>query len=204
MEYKDYNDYELLNYIAEEDENSYYILLEKYRPLINNLSLKFLKKYKACGVEVNDLNQEGMLALSRAIKTFDYKGDTSFYTYVKSCVENALNSYMIGTTRLKQKILNDAISIEASKNGKNINLEYLFKNDSINPENILINEEDNKELIDIVNNCLTDFEIQVLKLKISGMSYKEISVFLDKDIKAIDNAMQRIRSKIKKEYSNAI
>ena len=154
---------------------------------------------KNTGLELNDLIQEGMLGLNLAMNSFDEERDASFYTYAKMCIERKIITQIVASRRLKHKVLNDSLSLE-STDGNNI--EYVFDrsltDNSYNPEEILFNAEDEKDLVKEVGKVLTDFEIQVFELKINGFDYKEIAEILDKDIKAVDNALQRIKLKIKK------
>lgn len=200
MDYKEYNDFELLNYIAEKNEEATNIMYKKYEPLIANISRKMIKYVNGSGLEINDLIQEGMLGLSSAIDSYDSVKDASFYTYAKTCIERKIISLIVSTTRLKRKVLNESISIEATdENGEKINLDYLFIDEKENPVNKLLSDEYEQELYEIVKNVFTGFEQQVFELKINGFDYKEIAEILDKDAKSIDNALQRIKSKLKKE-----
>jgi len=92
MNYKDYNDYELINYIRENSEEANEILFEKYKPMIVNLATKMVNYSPNLGLEINDLIQEGMLGLNTAINSFDENDETSFYTYAKTCIERKIIS----------------------------------------------------------------------------------------------------------------
>ena len=203
MRYKDYNDYELLSFINEADENANEILFEKYKPLIVNTATKMIRYCKGTSLEINDLIQEGMLGLNIAINRFNNNKEASFYTYAKKCIETKMISMVVASRRLKHKILNDSISLEYSnEDGQTINIEKFLSDDKSNPEEQILNDEQETELIDRINEILTDFEQQVFTLKNNGFDYKEISEILDKDIKSIDNALQRIRHKIKNNIKN--
>ena len=153
-----------------------------------------------CGIEINDLIQEGMLGLSSAINNFDENKENTFYTFAKTCIERKMLSYVISSKRLKHKILNESLSLEQTDDDNFNTLEHLLKDDTSNPEVMLMNEENQNELFKLTDNLLTDFEKQVFELKINGFEYREIASILDKDIKSIDNALQRIRNKINKFY----
>ena len=116
MQYREYNDYELLNYISENNEEANEILFEKYKPLIVNISNKLYKYCKNKGLELNDLIQEGMLGLNLALKKYDQNKDASFYTYARKCIERKIISLVVSTCRLKHKILNDSVSFEIKTN----------------------------------------------------------------------------------------
>ena len=196
--YKDYNDYELIDLIKNNNEEARNILYKKYEPLIFGYSKKILPYCKSGGVELNDLIQEGMLGLTNALKTFDDTKKILFYTYAKTCIERKIISSSISANRKKHKPLNDSLSFDQELTDSNIHLGDLFGTDEINPENLVIDEEEFNELKNKLTNDLTDFESQVFDLKINGFSYVEIADILDRDKKAIDNALQRIKLKIKK------
>lgn len=202
MDYKEYNDYELLKYIAENDEEATDIMYKKYKPLIYGIAKRMMKYNKNAGLDLNDLVQEGMLALSKAIDRFNENDETMFYTYAKKCIERKILSLVISSNRLKRKILNESVSIEATYTLNDMkDIDYLFKSDTSNPENILLNEEKIQNLKDKAFEVLTVLEMQVFELRINDFSYKEIADILDKDIKSIDNAIQRIRAKLKENLS---
>ena len=154
------------------------------------------------GIEYSDLVQEGIIGLDYALKHFSEEKNTIFYTYVKTCIERKMLSYLLSTTRLKHKVLNDSISFDNESNM----LDKVLTDELNNPESIIESIERENELIKRVRKKLTSFEEQVFSLLISNFDYKEISDILDKDKKAIDNAIQRIRFKVKetiKEMDNS-
>lgn len=197
MEYEEYNDYELINYISEDSEEANDIMFKKYEPLILNIAKKIYKYASKYGLEQNDLIQEGMLGLSDAIHTFKDNKEAIFYTYAKTCIEHKMISLVISSNRLKHRILNESISLEGTnRTGEATNIEYLFKDDRKNPENILLSEEYEKEIVQKAEKILTPLELQVFELKINGFDYKEIAEMIDKEPKSIDNALQRIKHKL--------
>lgn len=198
MNYRDYNDYELLSYVSEKNEEASEVLFEKYRPLILATANRLFCYCKNTGLELNDLVQEGMLGLNMAMNSYSDTKDTTFYTYAKTCIERKIITQVVASRRLKHKVLNDSLSLEMDEN----NYDYVFdKNltdNSYNPEEVLFNYEKEKDLVKEASDLLTDFETQVFELKINGFDYKEIAEILDKDVKAIDNALQRIKIKLKR------
>lgn len=199
MKYTEYNDYELLNYISDNNEDAKNILFEKYEPLINSIAHKMLNYTRNTGLELNDLIQEGMIGLSNAMEHFKESKETLFYTYAKLCIERKILDLVISSRRQKHKILNESISFEfTDEEGNESSLEYLLKDNSENPEFILLNDETEEEFLSLAKQQLTDLEERVFELKINGFDYKEISEILDKDPKAIDNALQRIKNKLRK------
>ncbi len=187
MEYKD-NDSKLIYLIKEgkEDRKSLY---DKYSPFIKSVVSKMVKYCKNTGLEENDLYQEGMLGLTNAIKNYDENMDNKFYTYAKICIEKKIISAIVASKRMKHRAMNESIFIEDTDNN-------IFKIDG--PEEMIIDIENETEMLNKIRNGLTDFEDQVLLLKIGGLKNKEIADVLDRDDKSVDNALQRIRGKVRK------
>lgn len=189
---EEYNDYELICYAKEENEEAKNILIKKYEPLIISCVNSVLKHRENNGLEKSDLIQEGMIALNHAIETFDENKEALFYTYAKKCIVNKLISTLISSSRYKNKILNESVSYDA----EDTKLLNIIKDSNPTPDEIVINSYD--DLIKQIKLNLTSYEMQVFDLLIKEFDYKEISQILNKDIKSIDNAIQRIKLKIKK------
>lgn len=204
MNYKDYNDYELLSYVQENSEEATEILYQKYMPLITSLSRKMYRYTSQNGIEVNDLVQEGLLGLSRAIREYSDSMNTSFYTFAKTCIERKIITAVVATRRLKHKILNDSIPLDSNAKGKSISLEEFLGDNHSNPEHVLMDVETYNEVVEQISNLLTIFEKQVFELRVSGLSYKEIAEILDCEAKAIDNCLQRIKGKVRKTLPEVI
>lgn len=200
MDYRDYNDNELLSYIAENNEEASEIMYKKYTPLVTNIAKKMYIYIKNTGIEVNDLIQEGMLGLSNAIHEYSEDKNATFYTFAKTCIERKMITAVTAAKRLKHKPLNDSLPLEATKitDDNLVFLEEIIGDNKDNPESMLLDSENFNEIINIARKELTDFELQVFELRISDFGYKEIAEILEKDIKAIDNALQRIKTKLKK------
>jgi len=106
---------------------------------------------------------------------------------------------VVSSRRLKHKFLNESLSFEINDEvSQSFIYEKNLGDNSYNPEEILVNSESFEEFIQEVNSHLTEFEVQVFELKLNGFDYKEIAEILDKDTKSIDNALQRIKVKIKR------
>ncbi len=193
MNYKEFNDYELLDQIYSCNEDANELLIYKYRPLIVNLAKKYIP-YCDGGVDLNDLVQEGMLGLNEAIKSFREDKEANFGTYARLCIKRKLISLVKSTRSHKNIILNQSVSFE--DDDANTMDKFLVDN-SFEPS-LMLEEIDNQEnLLNKLNEKLTDFECNVFELKKEGFEYKEIADILDRDPKAIDNAIQRIKLKLK-------
>jgi len=111
--YRDLNDYEILYLIKEENDFDYNVILDKYKPLIYKISLKYINICKKFGFEIDDVMQVGYIALFKAIKCYQCDYDLSiFYTFLTHVIENNIISIIRKNTTLKCKILNDSISYD--------------------------------------------------------------------------------------------
>lgn len=201
MNYKEYNDNELLYYVHENNEEAVEIVYKKYEPLIYNLANRVINYCQNSGVEISDLIQEGMLGLSKAIEQYQDRKEASFYTFAKTCIERKMISAAIAARRQKHKILNESLSIETTDEDGNAIYENLLSDETNNPEKMLLNLETEKNILKKAEEVLTDFELQVFELKLNDFNYKEIAEILDRDVKAVDNALQRMKSKLKKQIN---
>lgn len=197
MDYRDLNDYELISYVNENDEDARNIILKKYEPLISSIVSRMMKSCPYVGLDRSDLMQEGLIGLNHAMDYFNDQKDISFYTYAKTCIERKLISAIIASKRLKHRPLNDSVSIDSDE--EDSVPDRFLKDNSGNPEEILLDEAKTEFLKKEIRESLTDFELQVFELMISSFNYREIAEVLEKDRKQIDNAIQRIKTKVKEK-----
>ncbi len=198
MVYQDLNDYEILSYIEENDEEAKNIMIKKYEPLIISIANKMISYAPNAGLELSDLIQEGMIGFDHAMEYFNEKKSVKFYTYAKTCIERSMISFIVASKRLKHKALNDSLSYD-NTDMEDTSFEYLLKDNRHNPEMIVIHDLEEENLMNLIRNKLTDFETQVFELMLSSFTYREIAKILDKDRKQVDNAIQRIKAKAKVE-----
>ncbi len=185
----EYNDFELVSLIRENNEEAREILYNKYKPIIVKKSTDQIYKLGSYGMEINDLIQEGYIGLDNAINCFNEKENTSFYTFALLCIDRQIITYIKKNTNNKAMILNDAINLDDGK-------EYLFR-DNTDIEGSFINKEDAKEFINLICDSLSDIEKKVFSLKLEGYDIGEIANLLNKDTKVIYNTLHRIKFKIK-------
>lgn len=185
----EYNDFELVSLIRENNEEAREILYNKYKPIIVKKSTDQIYKLGSYGMEINDLIQEGYIGLDNAINCFNEKENTSFYTFALLCIDRQIITYIKKNTNNKAMILNDAINLDDGK-------EYLFR-DNTDIEGSFINREDAKEFINLICDSLSDIEKKVFSLKLEGYDIGEIANLLNKDTKVIYNTLHRIKYKIK-------
>ena len=181
--------------MREQNEEANEILYEKYRPLIIQISKYEYNRYGYLGIDLNDLIGEGMIGLSYAINTFNDISDYTFYSYVKVCIERSIKTFIKKRKCLKYKYLNESISYDNTYDDYNI--ENILSNND-NPLYSTLCEENINELYKLLKTRLTDLEFEVFKLKINGLGYKEIASILNKSPKNIDNALSRIKGKIRR------
>ena len=198
MDYQDLNDYELLHYVSENIEEANDIVMNKYYPLVVSIVNKLEKHIDNCGLDRNDLIQEGMVGLSHAVDTFSELEDTVFYTYAKKCVERRVISAIVSAHRKKHKILNESISYDDPI----IVNDRLLKDSISDPLNIILSTDNEAKIESKLRAKLTPFETEVFELMIAGCSNKEMAEILSIEYKQVDNAIQRIRGKAKDILKN--
>ena len=196
MDYKEYNDNELLMYISENDEDANEIMYKKYYYVIRDYALKLINKAKLVGMDFNDLIQEGMLGLNIAINHYHEKENICFYTFACTCIKRKMISSIVKGSGKKNSLLNNSISFDYSEDDL-YKANYILVDKNPLPEDIVANKIMITDLLQILNKSLSKTEKEILMLRIKGLKYKEISEKLNKSFKTIDNAIQRIRVKIK-------
>lgn len=178
------------------DQTAMEYLVAKYTGFVKKRS----GPYFLAGAEREDLVQEGLIGLYKAIKSFDANKRASFKTFAEVCIVRQMITAVKLSTRKKNGPLNHYISIhgangDAAENDTSDMLEDL-KN--VNPESILIDKEAAEGMEFEISKLLSKFENQVLGFYLSGASYKEIAAYLNKEPKAVDNALTRIKNKTEK------
>ncbi len=174
-------------------------IMNKYKDMVR----KKASSMYILGADKDDLIQEGMIGLFKAVRDYDIGRDASFSTFADLCISRQMYSAIKSLSRKKHAPLNSYISIYASredaKEDSEGTLEDILESDSnLIPEQYVIDRENLKALEDNIEKDLSDFERQVLDLYITGMSIKTIARVLGRDEKSTDNAMQRVRSKLRK------
>lgn len=198
-DYSKYSDDQLLALSHHGDDCATDFLLEKYKGLVR----KKARTLYLIGGENDDLIQEGMIALYKAIREFDQERETPFATFAAMCIEHQLYNVIKGANRLKNSPLNSYISLYApTETGENTSRETLADTlqpvELINPEDILIDQENVSTLERAMEQELSKFEQTVVRLYIDGGNYQQIAELLGKSPKSVDNALQRVKKKLEK------
>ena len=171
-------------------------LLEKYKKLVKNKA----KSMYILGADSEDLIQEGMIGLFKAIRNYDFGRDASFYTFAELCISRQMYSAIRASKSQKQMSLNTYISLNTmpfdSDGPENMTLaDVMSSGESGDPEELFLDKERVEYLERKIEEELSDFEKQVLDLYLTGMSYSQIAKVLGRDDKSTDNALQRLKAK---------
>lgn len=185
------SDAELVQLFVSGSDSAFTVLTNRYIGLIRSITLK----YRVSGLGADDLTQEGLMGLLCAAKTFRSDGGASFMTYASVCINRRLISLLKRSGNDRSKALNDYISIEDEP--------YRMMSGGVDPEEMFIDKESLESLNAAVTELLSKKEQKVLSLYLAGESYAEISQALGMNKKAVDNAMQRIRRKLR-DYISSI
>lgn len=192
-------DEQLLKMSQEGSKTAEELLIEKYKNLVKNRS----KQYYIVGADNEDVVQEGMIGLFKAIRSYDCERNASFKTYAEQCINNQIQTAIKGANRLKHQPLNESVSInqdiahEPEDGGGNAVLEDVLKDSSENePEAQMLLKEIIQYLTALDSKIFSDLERRVLEEKLKGMGYVEIAEILGRSPKSIDNTLQRIRKKV--------
>jgi len=169
------------------DDDSLKIIYDEFKPFIRSLALK----YFLAGSDKEDIIQEGMIGLFHAIESYDKTRGADFIVFSKNCIVLRIKTAIKNSLRKKHSPLNEYQPIE-DENGNTLPI-FCF-----GPEEQYIDNENFENFLLNLKNELSSFEYSVLCLINSGMTYKEIASAMGKEPKAVDNAIQRIKTKVKK------
>lgn len=202
--YDVFTDEELMEKLHDGDTQITEYIMNKYK----NLVRKKAQSMFILGADGEDLIQEGMIGLFKAIRDYDMGRDVNFFTFAELCISRQIYTAVQASNRKKHMPLNTYVSLYSGMGDFNDGehgaleqatlLNVLPSGMEQNPENMVIDKE-NVEIIEkMIEKELSGFEKQVLDLYLTGMHYLEIGKVLGRDGKSTDNALQRIKSKLKK------
>ncbi len=195
MNYTKHSDETLLLLIQKGDQDATEYLLKKYSPLVK----KSIRTLYLIGADTEDLSQEGMIGLFKAIQNYEPGRDATFYTYAKICIDRQIYSAIKASNRKKHSPLNSYISLYANAGeGEAELIDNLEAGNDSNPEHIILDRENTSLFQKNLEAILSKLEREVLHQYIDGKSYADIAASLGKSAKSVDNAVQRIREKVKR------
>lgn len=188
---EDYTDEELAKEAKNGDnaERALTEIFNRYRYAVNSVA----RLYFLSGGETDDLVQEGQIGIFRAIMT--YNGNSAFKPYALKCIKTHILSAIKHSNREKNKPLNNPVSLSVD-DGDDADKSELMRDASSDPEEAYINKENEKELVSLIKESLSKLEYDVLVYYLQGYTYSEIGKKTGKNVKSVDNTVQRIRSKI--------
>ncbi len=201
-----------INYEQESDES----LIERLRDGESTIVDYIMNKYKylvrskaqamyILGADTEDLIQEGMIGLFKAVRDYDCGRDASFFTFAELCISRQMYTAVQASQRKKHAPLNTYISLygEQKEREEGAPLEEILSSGAgNNPETLFLDKERMEYLEGEIDKELSAFEKQVLDLYLTGMSYSQIAKVLGKEEKSTDNALQRVKTKIRKILKN--
>ena len=184
----------MIRKLREGDSKIMDFILDKYKPLVRKKS----NAMYLIGGDTDDLIQEGMIGLFKAIRDYDESKEASFYHFAELCINRQIYSAIEASNRKKHAPLNSYISFYSDSNEDGVAVEDLLGADFLsNPEEVVIAQESQEILLQKLRAKLSKFEQNVLDDYLSGMNYQQIAEKMGKSPKAIDNALQRIKGKMK-------
>ncbi len=185
-------DEELVLHAKQDNALAIEVLVNRYKSFVMMRS----KTYFLCGADRDDVIQEGMIGLFKAIRSFKAERGVSFKTFAELCITRQIISAVKTSTRQKHAPLNTYVSLDRGEGSVNLERDA-FKSGN-DPEQIMIEKENMVGIEGQIDKALSRFEARVLMHYLNGMSYGKIAVYMGKDPKSIDNALQRIKRKLER------
>lgn len=198
MEFEKMSENDIINLAQKRENAAMEYLLEKYKPLVRQ---KTRKLFLIDG-DKDDLIQEGMIGLFKAVRDYQVGKDAAFRTFADLCISRQLYSAIKKSNRLKNLPLNSYVSIysdefsDADELAGDRTVISSGSDNIANPEAIMIDRENAIDMQNKMFDKLSKMEREVLKRYLEGMTYQEIAADMEKSPKSIDNALQRIKGKI--------
>lgn len=183
----EYSDEELCAQAMEGDRLAEEALVVRYQRMTRACA----RPYFLAGGDSEDLLQEAMFGLLKAIREFDAQRDTSFHTFAEVCIRNRIRSAVTAAARGKHAPLNNSVPFEQPMLGSDYS-----------PEELFISREEEQERLEQINRKLSPLEQRILGLYLRGLSYQDIGAQVGRTKKSVDNAVQRIRRKMADHFGD--
>ena len=198
--YQNETDEMLIEHLRDGERDITDYIMNKYKNLVRSKA----KSMYILGADNEDLIQEGMIGLFKAIRDYDAGRDASFFTFADLCISRQMYTAVQASNRKKHMPLNSYISLYSTSHEEETGKEseefinFLGLDTQKDPEQLLIDKENVLSLEKKIEEELSAFEKQVLDLYLTGMTYTQIARVLGRDEKSTDNALQRMKAKIRK------
>ena len=192
--YQGFKDEELIEKLRAGDERIMDYILDKYKPLVR----KKANTMYLIGGDTDDLIQEGMIGLFKAIRDYTEEKESSFYHFAELCINRQIYTAVEASNRKKHAPLNSYVSLYSGTNEDGVVLaDSLTTSVAENPEQRMIEQENLMQFMEKLKERLSKMERQVVDYYLAGLNYIQIAEQMEKTPKAIDNALQRIKTKIR-------
>ena len=192
---EDLSDETLCRLAAEGRREAEEILVTRYQRLVRTCARPFF----LIGGDSEDLPQEGMVGLIKAVREYDAEKEASFRTFAEICIRSRLYSVLRAAGRGKHSPLNQSVPLDTPYLDSNSYTSGTSSLAQCNPEDFLIDREHTAALLSGVRKQLSDFEAEILGYYLDGLSCREIAGTVGKPPKSVDNAVQRIRRKVARQ-----
>lgn len=200
ISYADKSDEEIVSLAQQGDSDALVHLLEAYKGLVRIKS----RGYFLIGADHEDIVQEGMIGLYKAIRDFRPERQVSFRAFSDLCIKRQIITAIKTATRQKHIPLNSYVSLNRPvyEEDNERTLLDVIEGKISNPEELFINQEEMSSMQSMIDEALSGFERQVLSAFLDGKSYQEIAQMMNRHVKAVDNALQRIKKKMTRYLSS--
>lgn len=195
FDYEKLSDEENVELSASGDRLATEYILGKYKNLVRARA----KAYFMAGADHDDLVQEGMIGLFKAVRDFDVTKQATFLGFAELCIKRQIISAVKASTRMKHTPLNSYVSLSTpfyDDESERTLVDMLAARESVDPEEVFLRRERAETIGTEIEQKLSSLEKSVLSLYMGGMNYQEIAVELGREPKSIDNALQRIKRKL--------
>lgn len=195
------DEYDIVLKASKGDKIALEYIIKKYKNFVKAKA----KSYFLIGADKEDIIQEGMIGLYKAVRDFDASKTNSFKGFADICITRQIITAIKTATRQKHIPLNSYISLNKpvyDEESERTLLDIIATSIVTDPEELIISKEELKHIESKMNELLSDLELQVVEYYLNGKSYQYIADKLKRDVKSIDNALQRVKRKLEKHLEN--
>lgn len=195
------DEYNIVLKASKGDKIALEYIIKKYKNFVKSKA----KSYFLIGADKEDIIQEGMIGLYKAIRDFDASKTNSFKGFADICITRQIITAIKTATRQKHIPLNSYISLNKpvyDEESERTLLDIIATSIVTDPEELIISKEELKHIESKMNELLSDLELKVVEYYLNGKSYQYIADKLERDVKSIDNALQRVKRKLEKHLEN--
>ena len=195
------DEYDIVLKASKGDKIALEYIIKKYKNFVKAKA----KSYFLIGADKEDIIPEGMIGLYKAVRDFDASKTNSFKGFADICITRQIITAIKTATRQKHIPLNSYISLNKpvyDEESERTLLDIIATSIVTDPEELIISKEELKHIESKMNELLSDLELQVVEYYLNGKSYQYIADKLKRDVKSIDNALQRVKRKLEKHLEN--